>query len=147
MVDTHSAVCYNMSAMDQRILKVEKCPCGGPITFCEDTGEFKCLTCGQPYQPSQGGPLEKAQKKYWKSPKGKEVQIRYRDSEKGQEATQRSEQSVKGKLTKRRYYYSKKGQAAHQRRNEKVARFKELSRFLEDNPGKTPQDFIPSPDA
>jgi len=128
--------------MDVRILSNEKCPCGGKIGYYPETDEFKCTVCGKTYSTEEDHKTPEAQILYSQSEKGKAQQEAWRHSQEGLERLRRYDQSPKGKLAKRKYYYGPKGQAAHKRHKVKVTKFKSLKKWLEDNPGKTIQDFL-----
>ena len=129
--------------MDYRILKNEKCSsCSGKISYFPEKDEFKCISCGKPYDTSEDKAKE-ARRKFWASPRGRQVQKNYFQTEKGKEAHQiRYPKSVKGKLNLRRYYYSDKGQEAHKRHQDKVKSYKKIDAWLKENPGKTVQDAL-----
>ncbi len=132
--------------MDVRLLPNVKCSCGGQIGYTKDidkdTEEFKCIVCGRSYSTKEEHKTPEAQIKYAHSEKGQEKQEEWRDTERGQQSIQDYDRSPKGKLAKRKYYYGPKGQAAHQRRKTKVTGFKEIEKWLKDNPGKTTEDFF-----
>jgi len=84
---------------------------------------------------------KKNQAKWFKSEKGKAAQKKYRDSDKGQAAQDRFNHSVKAQLDRSRYYYSDKGQAAHAKRADKVQTFRDMEKWLKENPDKTVLDY------
>lgn len=128
--------------MDYRILKNEKClSCGGKVGYFPDSDEFKCLSCGKPYNPSEDKATE-TRRKFWASPKGRKIQATYSKTEKGIKAHKRHQKTVKGKLTLRRYYYGEKGQEAHKRHQDKVRTYKAIDTWLKEHPDKTIQDYF-----
>ena len=128
--------------MEYRILKGEKCEsCKGQVAFFPETDEFRCLVCNQIYNPPDDI-TQIARKKFWASPRGREIQSAYFQTERGKEALRRHQKSVKGRLTLRRYYYSDKGQEAHQKHQSKVRLFKRIDTWLKANPNSTTQDAL-----
>lgn len=128
--------------METRIVKGEKClPCGGDIGYFPSLDKFKCLSCGQSYNPAENKAKE-ARQKFWASPKGRQIQAAYFKTEKGTKARKNYQKTVKGQLTLRRYYYSDKGQEAHQKHQDKVRLYKEMDIWLKEHPGKTLQDYL-----
>lgn len=85
--------------------------------------------------------IDRTFKKYRQSDKGKEAVERYRTSEKGKETREKYTSTEKGKLTLKKYYESPKGQKAHAKRRQKVQGFRDAQRWLEENPGKTFEDY------
>lgn len=86
--------------------------------------------------------LEAAQRKYWKSEKGKRALRNYAESPKGQKAIRKYQNSEKGKLTRQRYYQTDKGKAAHLSQNEQDKLFRLFIRWEKSHPGKTMTDFL-----
>jgi len=127
--------------MEVLLLPNVKCSCGGRIGYYKEAEEFKCTTCGEPYSTEEDHKTPPAQTLYSHSEKGRTRQKDWRNSKEGQEALRDYDRSPKGKLAKRRYYYGPKGQAAHKRHKVKVTGFKAIQKWLEDNPGKTIEDF------
>ena len=128
--------------MDVRLLPNVRCPCGGQIGYYEDTDKFKCTVCGKPYSTEEDHKTPPAQVLYSHSERGKAKQEEWRNTEEGKKRIRDYDRSPKGKLAKRKYYYGPKGQEAHKRHKVKINRFKNLKKWLENNPGKTIQDFI-----
>ena len=67
--------------------------------------------------------------RYFKSEKGKTSLKKYLESEKGQEA-------------RLRYQLSEKGKKARENQNAKAKLALQCTKWLKDNPGKTPIDFF-----
>jgi phage anti-repressor protein len=86
--------------------------------------------------------MEEAFRRYINSPKGKEALRRYQSSEKGKQARKRYFKSEKGKTALLRYYLSEKGVKARQKRIQMRKLLEECNRYLQENPTKTPLDFL-----
>ena len=89
-----------------------------------------------------GEKTKESQKKYLNSDKGKEVTKRYLLSEKGKEAREKYLNSDKGKAAKLRYLLSEKGQKYAEKQNRKLGLAYQCTKWLKENPGKTPLDFF-----
>lgn len=85
---------------------------------------------------------DKAKKKYFKSKKGKEALKKYRESGKGKEAQERYQNSELGMQARLRYYYSEKGTKVRRSQQEMQKLLRRYASYLEDNPGKTIEDFL-----
>ncbi len=131
---------------DVRLLPNVKCPCGGQIGYSrnidKDTEEFKCIICSKSYSTKEEHKTPEAQVLYSHSDKGKEKQEDWRNTKEGRQHLRDYIQSPKGKLAQRKYYYGPKGQAAHKRHKTKVTGFKEIEKWLKNNPSKTIEDFL-----
>ena len=86
--------------------------------------------------------IEKSNRRYLSSEKGKTAKRRYDLSEKGKEARDRYLKSEKGQAALLRYYLSDKGAETRQRRNEINQLIAQCTKFLAENPGRTIQDFL-----
>lgn len=85
--------------------------------------------------------LEKAQRKYRGSAKGKKSQQKYIDSEKGKKATKKHQDSPKFKLSKQKYLESQKGQKSIEGQKDRKKIWRKAAKWLADNPGKTLEDY------
>jgi len=74
--------------------------------------------------------------------KTKESQKRYLLSEKGKEAREKYLNSEKGKAAKLRYLLSEKGVKYAEKQNQKLGLAYQCTKWLKENPGKTPLDFF-----
>lgn len=86
--------------------------------------------------------LDDTHRKYIGSDKGKQALKRYEQSDKGKQAHKRHEDTDKGKLTKKLYYESDKGKAAHKAASERRKLVTRISKWVEENPGKTSKDYF-----
>ncbi len=86
--------------------------------------------------------IDKYMKKYLASAKGKAARDKYNKSGKGKAARERYLNSEKGKAAALKYRLSKKGKKTQDKQRSKTGVLKECSKWLENNPGKTPQDFF-----
>ncbi len=87
-------------------------------------------------------PSKLARDKYSKSKKGKENQRKYETSDLGKEKARRYVNSEKGQLARLRYRLSPKGVEAQKRKEEKRKFMADCYKWILDNPGKTPQNYI-----
>ena len=86
--------------------------------------------------------LEDAYQKYIHSEKGKEALKRHLNSDESKEARRRYSHSEAGKAAQLRYRLSEKGKETYKRGRATVRALRECQKWLEENPGKTPQDFL-----
>lgn len=86
--------------------------------------------------------IRESNKRYWESDKGQATLERYRLSDKGREARKRYFSSDKGQAALLRYQMSDKGQETVKRQSDKRKIMTMCAKFLEENPGATPEDFL-----
>lgn len=86
--------------------------------------------------------IDASRRKYSRSDKRKEAQDRYEESDKGQSTLIRYNQSEKARLIRQKYYYTGKGQLRHKEDNERKKQMRIIAKFLQDNPGKTVEDYL-----
>ena len=86
--------------------------------------------------------IDEARRKWSKSPKRREAQRRFEDTDKGKAVTESYQNSEKFKLSLQKYRFSGKGQEALQKRGNLVKDFRKAAKWLEDNPGKTYEDYL-----
>lgn len=87
-------------------------------------------------------PFELAQDKYGQSEKGKANAKKWNSSESGVSAREKYLDSEKGKMAQLRYYLSDRGKTTRQRRNELQKLMRQCANYIEENPGKTVDDFL-----
>jgi len=85
--------------------------------------------------------MKATKKRYMGSEKGKEVLLRYRTSDKGKAAQEKYQKSERGKVAQYRYQMSEKYRETSKRQNTQKRLLTQISKFLEENPGKTIADF------
>ncbi|KKM76867.1 hypothetical protein LCGC14_1375810 [marine sediment metagenome] len=86
--------------------------------------------------------IDKSNKRYQDSEKGRTAQKKYQDSVKGKKAGRKYLDSEKGKAAQLRYRLSEKGQGTTQRRNVTGKLMNQCREWMEKNPGKTIEDFM-----
>ena len=86
--------------------------------------------------------IEKAQKKYRNSEKGKELITRYNQSDAGRATREKYLKSELGRKALLRYYLSEKAETARQKRQALLKLFRRLDKYLRENPDKSIEDYF-----
>ena len=86
--------------------------------------------------------IDRAQRRYNKSDKGKAAHKKHLETDKGKETVKRYAQSDKGRLSKEKYRHSEKGKAQQLRKGEREKLLRKAQKWLKANPGKTFDDFM-----
>jgi len=86
--------------------------------------------------------LDEANRRYQKSPKGKEAQRRYLESEKGQESVENYQNSPKFQLSRQKYLESQKGKEAIEKGKDRKKDWRKAARWLSEHPDKTLEDYF-----
>jgi len=81
-------------------------------------------------------------KLYNKTAKVKKAKKRYEESDKGKEVKKKYFKSEKGLSAQLRYYFSPKGVQTREEAKKKRQLLVKCAKWLEENPGKSPSDFL-----
>lgn len=90
--------------------------------------------------------IDRAVRKYNKSPKRREAQRRFEETEGGKAVTGKYQESEKFRLAQQKYYHSQKGKEAHKRRGVVVGDFRKAEKWLREHPGGTYEDYLKEQD-